>query len=81
MAMPNIQLDDDDILMDYEDDIPAEAQAAPAPTATDAMMMDTEQQPPSVAAAAEDEVIQPERVHLRGVDNVATSPLLLPPTG
>jgi hypothetical protein len=81
MAMPNIQLDDDDILMDYEDDIPAEVQAAPAPT-SDAMMMDgVQQQPPRVAEAGEEEVIQAERVHLRGVDNVATSLLLLPPTG
>jgi hypothetical protein len=77
MAMPNIQIDDDDILMDYEDDLPAEAPTAPTINGTDAMMMDNE---PSRAAAApeEEEVIAPERVHLRGVDNVATSTSHLP---
>jgi len=72
MAMPNIQnYDDDDILMDYEDDFPASA-PAPVNGNVDAMMVDIE--PSTVAATAApipgDDDMVPERVHLRGVDNV-----------
>ena len=85
MAMPNIQTyDDDDILMDYEDDFPA---SAPAPAQTngnaDTMMMDTETSTAAAtrATSSEEDVMVPERVHLRGVDNVRThssSPPSLP---
>lgn len=80
MATPNIQVqDDDDILMDYEDDIPTTTAAPPQTNSgDDAMMMDASDAPP-VANAGEKEVIVPERIHIRGVDNVP-SPALTPPS-
>ncbi|KAI5853875.1 hypothetical protein BZA05DRAFT_444149 [Tricharina praecox] len=76
LAMPNIQTyDDDDILMDYEDDFQASA-PAPAPTNgnADAMMVDMEPSTAAVttATSSEEDVMVPERVHLRGVDNLST---------
>lgn len=80
-AMPNIQTyDDDDILMDYEDDFPASAPAH-ANGNVDAMMVDIE--PPSTVAATTapipgDDDMVPERVHLRGVDNVSAHSFSFP---
>lgn len=69
MAMPNNHLiDDDDILMDYDDDIPALLQTTPM--GNDAMMLDSTATTTS-APTADDELFVPERIHIRGVDNVS----------
>ena len=72
MAMPSIQVDDDDILMDYDDDEPMTS-AAPA---NDSMMLDSTQGATATHTNADDddEGIVPERVHIRGVDNVPQPP-------
>ncbi|KAI5820274.1 hypothetical protein BZA77DRAFT_302010 [Pyronema omphalodes] len=71
MAMPNNHLiDDDDIIMDYDDDVPALLETAPM--ANDTMMLDSTTVTTS-APTADDELFVPERIHIRGVDNLSTA--------
>ncbi|KAI5793138.1 hypothetical protein EDC01DRAFT_788103 [Geopyxis carbonaria] len=69
-AMPNIQLqdDDDDILMDYEDDVPPEAT-----NGTEDMVMDIEFENGLKAPVEEGDLMDAEKVHVRGVDNLSTN--------
>lgn len=67
---PQAMVDDDDILMDYEDEIPEETAALTTVAINTSAEMDLEDG--GAAYGGADNLMMPEKVYVRGVDNMNT---------